>query len=333
MPDAGANATPATVLVTGATGYVGGRLVPELLERGHRVRCLVREPKKLGGLSWADRVEIVRADVATGEGLTDAFDGVDAAYYLVHSIGGSGDWERRDLAAAAHFRRAAASAGVRQIVYLGGLGDEAAGALSPHLASRHEVGRTLADGPVPVTELRAAVVIGSGSASFEMLRHLVEVLPVMVTPRWVQTRCQPIAIQDVLAYLTGVLLEPKAVGRVFEIGGADAVTYADLMALYAQISGLRSRPLVRVPVLSPRLSSWWIRIVTPLPVDLARARRQSRQRGDRARGLHPRRRVDRTAVSLRSDPARRAPRRRPRRRDDLGGRRARRADAGRSDAR
>ncbi len=262
---------PTTVLVTGATGYVGGRLVPELLARGHRVRCLARRPAKLGGLPWAGDVEIVRGDVASGEGLRAAFEGIDAAYYLVHSIGGTGDWERRDVEAAERFRDAAADAGVEQIVYLGGLGDEAAEDLSPHLASRHEVGRVLAAGAVPVTELRAAVVIGSGSASFEMLRNLVEVLPAMVTPRWVRTRCQPIAIRDVLAYLTGVLLEPRAAGRVFEIGGDDVVTYADLMRIYAEVTGLRRRIVVRVPVLSPRLSSWWIRLVTPLPVELARA--------------------------------------------------------------
>ena len=258
------------MLVAGATGYVGGRLVPALLECGHRLRCIARQPEKLSGVPWIDRVETVRADIETGEGLASAFDGVAAAYYLVHSIGSGGDWERRDVRAALHFREAAAAAGVRQIVYLGGLGDDATGTLSPHLASRQEVGRVLAAGPVPVTELRAAVVIGSGSASFEMLRHLVEVLPAMVTPSWVRTRCQPIAIRDVLGYLTAVLLEPNAFGRVFEIGGAEVVNYAEMMILYAELAGLRRRLVLPVPVLSPRLSSWWIRVVTPLPVDLAR---------------------------------------------------------------
>jgi uncharacterized protein YbjT (DUF2867 family) len=182
------------VLVTGATGYIGGRLIPELLARGHEVRALARTPAKLADRPWRDQVEVVRGDVFDPASLDRACEGMDAVHYLVHSMGGSGDGDfaSRDREAAANVRDAAARAGVQRLVYLGGLGDDAED-LSPHLRSRHEVGRTLADGPVPVTELRAAIIIGSGSMSFEMLRHLVEVLPVMTTPRWVDTRVQPIA--------------------------------------------------------------------------------------------------------------------------------------------
>lgn len=256
------------VLVTGATGYVGGRLVGQLLDAGYRVRCFVRTHAKVADAPWSDRVEVVQGDVQ--EDLHDAMVGVAAVYYLVHTIGASPDWVERDRRAAENVRNAAAQAGVRRIVYLGGLGDEAGEALSRHLASRHEVGRTLAAGPVPVTELRAAVVIGAGSASFEMLRYLVEVLPVMVTPRWVKTRCQPIAVRDVLRLLVGVLGASEAAGRVFEIGGPDVLSYRDMMNIYAEEAGLKRRWLVPVPVLTPSLSSHWVGLVTPLPRSLAR---------------------------------------------------------------
>ncbi len=203
----------ACVLVTGATGYVGGRLVPELLAAGYRVRCLARSPAKLDDRPWRADVEVVAGDVEEPGSLGPALEGVTAAYYLVHSMSAGSGFDERDRAAAATFRDAAAEAGVQQLVYLGGLGDDEEERLSHHLRSRHEVGEVLADGPVPVTELRAAVVIGSGSASFEMLRSLVDVLPVMVTPKWVGTRCQPIAIRDVLAYLVAVLGKPEAAGR------------------------------------------------------------------------------------------------------------------------
>ena len=258
------------VLVAGATGYIGRRLVSELVEAGHRVRALARTPSKLANEVWADRVEIVAGDVLDPDSLDRAFTGVGGAYYLVHSIGGSDDWEARDRQAAANFRDAASRAGARQIIYLGGLGDDAGATLSDHLRSRHEVGKVLASGPVPTTELRAAVVIGSGSASFEMLRHLVEVLPAMITPRWVETRCQPIAVRDVLAYLIGVLDEPAALDRVFEIGGPDVLTYREMMHQFAEVAGLRRRIIQPVPVLSPSLSSRWVGLVTPLPADLAR---------------------------------------------------------------
>jgi uncharacterized protein YbjT (DUF2867 family) len=257
----------ARILVTGASGYVGGRLVAELLASGYRVRCLVRTPAKLDAAPWRGEVEVVEGDV---EGdLADAFRGVDAAYYLIHAIGASSDWQERELRQAANFRDAAAAAAVDRIVYLGGLGDDG-GTLSHHLSSRHDVGRVLASGPVPVTELRAAVVIGSGSASFEMLRYLVEVLPVMVTPRWVRTRCQPIAIRDVLRYLVAVLTESSTADRVLEIGGPEVLTYEEMMRVYAEEADLRRRLIVRVPVLSPRLSSLWVGLVTPLPRSLAR---------------------------------------------------------------
>lgn len=261
---------PKRVLVAGATGYVGRRLVAELVSCGHQVRCLARTPEKLDAESWRAQVEVVAADVLDRASLGAAFGDVEVAYYLVHSIGSQSDWQIRDRSAAENFRDAAADAHVEQIVYLGGLGDDAGGALSPHLASRHEVGRVLAAGPVPLTELRAAVVIGSGSASFEMLRHLVEVLPVMTTPKWVETRVQPIAVRDVLAYLIGVLGNSAAFGKVFDIGGADVVTYRQMMDMYAQVAGLRKRMIVPVPVLSPRLSSLWVGLVTPIPADLAR---------------------------------------------------------------
>ena len=275
-PERDTIAAGSRILVTGASGYIGGRLVGELLEAGYEVRCLVRTPAKLDAAPWRDRVEVVRGDVTAD--LADALEGIDAAYYLVHSIGVSDEWEERDRAAAANFRDAAATAGVRRIVYLGGLGREGADGdreLSAHLASRHEVGRVLADGPVPVTELRAAVIIGSGSASFEMLRYLVEVLPVMVTPKWVDTRCQPTAVRDILRYLTDVLAEPRTAGRVFEVGGPEVLTYRQMMDRYAEVAGLRTRRVVRVPFLTPRLSSHWVGIVTPLPRSLARPLVQS----------------------------------------------------------
>jgi uncharacterized protein YbjT (DUF2867 family) len=248
---------------------VGGRLVPELLAAGHDVRCLARSPAKLDGRPWSDAVTVAPGDVNDADAMRAAMDEMDAAYYLVHSMGATEQFAERDRAAAATFRDAAAATGVSQIVYLGGLGSDDA-SLSEHLTSRHDVGAVLAEGPVPVTELRAAVIIGSGSASFEMLRHLTDVLPAMVTPRWVRTRCQPIAIRDVLAYLVGVLDTPDALGRVFEIGGPDVVSYETMMQQYAEIAGLPSRVVVRVPVLSPRLSSYWVGLVTPLPVGLAR---------------------------------------------------------------
>jgi uncharacterized protein YbjT (DUF2867 family) len=259
-----------TILVTGATGYIGGRLVPELLASGFAVRCLARTPAKLDDRPWRDDVEVVRGDVLDGDGLDAAMDGCHAAYYLVHSMDGEGGFAERDRRAARTFRDAAARGGLERLVYLGGLGHGDEADLSDHLRSRQEVGRVLADGPVPVTELRAAIIIGSGSASFEMLRNLVEVLPVMTTPTWVRTRCQPIAIRDILHYLVRVLDVEEAAGRVLEVGGPDVLSYADMMQAYAEVAGLRRRVIIPVPVLSPWLSSLWIGLVTPLPTGLAR---------------------------------------------------------------
>jgi len=241
--------------------------VPELLSRGFAVRCVVRDPRKLDPAPWRDAVEVVRADIA--DDLSDEMNGVDIAVFLVHSIGEGSGWVARERAIAESFRRAAESAGVGRIVYLGGLGDESA-QLSDHLRSRHEVGRVLADGPIPTVELRAAVVIGSGSASFEMLRYLTEVLPVMVTPKWVRTLCQPISIRDVLRYLTAVIESPEPISGILEIGGPEVVSYAQMMGIYAHEAGLTTRRLIPVPVLSPRLSSLWVGLVTPVPAQLAR---------------------------------------------------------------
>lgn len=222
------------VLVTGATGYVGGRLVPRLIEEGHQVRCLVRNPAKLAPTPWHDDVEIVAGSI---EGPLDkAMNGVDVAVYLVQGIGDGEDWAAKESRDAQHFRLSAEEAGVGRIIYLGGTGADNK-SLSKHLASRHDVGRILAEGPIPVTELRAAVIIGSGSASFEMLRYLVEVLPVMVTPKWVTTKGQPIAISDVLNYLITVIVAPRPFVGVFEISGPDVVSYAQMMELYSQEAG------------------------------------------------------------------------------------------------
>jgi uncharacterized protein YbjT (DUF2867 family) len=259
-------------LVTGATGYIGGRLVPELLDAGHRVRCVARSPDKLRDHPWAGRAEVVRGDVTDPESVGDALRGIDVAYYLVHALRAGDDFEETDRKAARAFAERARAAGVRRIVYLGGLtpADVPERALSPHLRSRAEVGETFLRSPVPATVLRAAVIIGSGSASFEMLRYLTERLPVMVTPSWVGTRIQPIAVRDVLRYLVGSADMPDEVNRAFDIGGPDVVTYEQMMRRYAVVAGLPRRFIVRVPMLTPRLSSLWIGLVTPVPPSLAR---------------------------------------------------------------
>ena len=256
------------ILVTGATGYVGGRLVPRLLEAGHRVRCLVRDSTRLQGRTWLPQVEVVSGDVLWPQSLADAMRGVEAVYYLIHSMGGGNDFSERDLTAAHNCADAAKAAGVQRIFYLGALGDPRTG-LSPHLRSRQETGAALREAGVPVTEFRAAVIVGSGSLSFEMIRYLTERLPVMICPRWVFTRVQPIAIRNVLDYLVAALDSPDSAGRVLEIGGQDVLTYAGMMTGYARVRGLR-RWLISVPVLTPRLSSYWVHLITPIPATIAR---------------------------------------------------------------
>jgi uncharacterized protein YbjT (DUF2867 family) len=254
--------TTKLILITGVTGYVGGRLLPLLVEDGWRMRCLARQPERLSSRAPAG-VEVVPGDVLDAASLSSAMQGVEAAYYLVHSMGATGDFEEQDRLAADNFARAAAAAGVQRIIYLGGLGEDEA-KLSAHLRSRHEVGERLRAHGVPVIELRASIIIGSGSLSFEMIRALVERLPVMVTPRWVRVTAQPIAIGDVLAYLRAALtVEAGNRSRTIEIGGPDRFSYGDLMREYARQRGLR-RWMIPVPLLTPRLSSLWLGLVTPL---------------------------------------------------------------------
>lgn len=247
------------VLLTGATGYIGGRLLRRLLTEGYQVRCLVRRPELF---TAPPGVEVVGGDVLDAESLRVACSDVAAAYYLIHSMGSSSAFEQDDRIGASNFARAARVAGVQRIIYLGGLGEPAA-PLSPHLRSRHEVGEILRRSGGETFELRASIVIGSGSLSFEMVRTLTERLPVMITPRWVSVPAQPIAVDDVLAYLMAALRAPVSGSRVFEIGGADVVSYADIIREYARQRGLR-RALVRSPLLTPRLSSLWLGLVTPL---------------------------------------------------------------------
>lgn len=256
------------ILVTGATGYIGGRLVSRLLEQGQRVRCLVRDPSRLQGRAWHERVEAVAGDVLDAATLAPAMRNVAVAYYLVHSLGGGSDFHERDMRAARNFAEAARDAGVERIVFLGGLAEHSEG-LSEHLRSRQETGEALRSGGVPVTEFRAGVIVGSGSLSFEMIRYLSERLPVMICPIWVYTRTQPIGIREVIEYLASALAVPESVGRIIEIGGSDVITYGDMMRVYADVRGLR-RWLVPVLVLTPRLSSYWVNLVTPISGAIAR---------------------------------------------------------------
>ncbi len=254
------------VLVTGATGYVGGRLVPRLLDAGYPVRVMVRDAARLQGREWSPQVEIVEGDVTRPETLPPALRGVAIAYYLVHSMGAGAGFEDADLLAARSFALVAREEGVGRLIYLGGLGDPGQH-LSPHLRSRQLTGEALREAGVPLTEFRAAVIVGSGSVSFEMIRHLTERVPVLVSPRWVSTRIQPIAVDDILDYL--VAAPDKAFDGVVEVGGADVLTYGDMMLGYARVRGLH-RVLLPVPVLSPRLSSYWVHWVTPVPASIAR---------------------------------------------------------------
>jgi len=260
------------VLVTGATGYVGGRLVPLLLDAGYRVRVMGRSVAKLKSRPWAQhpKVGLTKGDVFDAESLEAAAHGCWAAFYLVHSMTShTRDFAEADRRAAHNMADACAAAGVERLIYLGGLGKDSPD-LSEHLRSRTEVARILESGTVPVTFLRAAVILGSGSASFEMLRYLTERLPVMTTPTWVQTPCQPIAVRNVLGYLKGCLENNETAGRRFDIGGPDILTYGSLIQLYAEEAGLPRRIIIPVKVLSPRLSSWWVHLVTPVPSSIAR---------------------------------------------------------------
>ncbi len=284
------------VFLTGATGYVGGRLAPWLLERGYSLRCWVRSKKKLLDRPWAGNpsVEIIEGDIEDIDKLSRAMAGCQAAYYLIHSMQVAGkDYAEQDRRLASSFVQAAEKANVGRILYLGGLG-ELGEDLSEHLSSRREVERVLQSGTVPVTIFRAAMIIGSGSASFEILRYLTERLPVMVTPRWVSTRSQPIAVRNVLCYLAEALEVPQTEGQVLDIGGPEVMTYRELMQLLAEVLGIPERIIIPVPVLTPRLSSMWIHLVTPVSYRLARPlaeglRNEVVCRDDRVKQLIPQR--------------------------------------------
>jgi uncharacterized protein YbjT (DUF2867 family) len=252
-----------TVLVTGATGFIGRRLVPALVDEGHRVRAMTRRPDDYDGPG-----EPVGGDVHDATTLTEPLQDVDVAVYLVHSLGDP-DFERKDAEAARAFGEAAADAGVRQIVYMGGLGDDESD-LSPHLRSRREVEGLLGEAGVPVTVLRAAIVVGHGGISWEITRQLVKNLPGMIVPTWVSTRTQPIAVDDVIRYLAGVVGVPDTFGRVFEIGGTDRLTYLEMLQVASEVSTGHRVPILKAPVLTPRLSSYWLALVTDVDVTTGR---------------------------------------------------------------
>lgn len=250
------------ILVTGATGYVGGRLVPRLIEAGYRVRVLIRDPARLHGRPWLEQVEVVTGDALTEGALTEALKGVSVAYYLIHGKQGGKVSAERDLTVARNFADAARDAGIEHIIYLGELVDPTAD-LSPYLRARHETGYILRSSSVPVTEFRAGMIVGSGSVLFEMVRYLSEREPVLVCPAWFFSQAQPIAIRDVLSYLIAALDTPEAVGRLIEIGGPTRLTYADMLLEYARERGLK-RHLIRTPFYAPRLSAYWVHMVTPI---------------------------------------------------------------------
>ncbi len=259
------------VLVLGATGYVGARLVHTLSMNGYSVRASYRNESKAKKCTWfgLENVRPVKVDVLEYESLADACNEVDVVYYLIHSMYGSGNFAATDRMAAKNTISATARCEVQRIIYLGGLGEES-GQLSKHLRSRIEVRTILESGSIPVTTLRAAMIVGSGSASFEIMRYLVDRLPIMTTPRWVRTLSQPIAISNVIKYLVGLLEESRTEGRTLDIGGPEILRYHDLMATYAHESGLLKRLIIPIPILSPRLSSYWVDLVTPVPASIAR---------------------------------------------------------------
>ena len=259
--------TAGRILVTGATGYIGGRLVPRLLQEGYRVRVLARSQRRIRSRSWSDEVAVAVGDALDAHSLSTALAGVECAYYLIHSMTRGTGFHELDLEAARLFGRAARQAGVRRIVYVGGLGDPRAD-LSQHLRSRQETGHALRESGVPVTEFRAAVIVGSGSISFELIRYLVERLPIMICPRWVYSRVQPIAVADLLDYLVAALTNTECEDKVIQVGGRDVTTYKGMMLGYATARGL-TRWLLPVPVLTPRLSSYWVHWVTPIPAKVS----------------------------------------------------------------
>jgi uncharacterized protein YbjT (DUF2867 family) len=255
-------------LVTGATGYIGGHLAAMLVDQGQTVRALARKPDKLRDAPWRDKAEVVRGDLSDPDSLAAAFEDVDVMYYLVHSMGTSSDFVREEERSARNVAEAAEKAGVRRIVYLSGL--HPTGELSRHLRSRNAVGEILMECGVETVVLQAGIVIGSGSASFEMVRHLTDRLPVMTTPKWVRNKIQPIAIDDVLHYLAAAADAPVPKSRTWDIGGPDVLEYADAMQIYAEEAGLRRRFIVALPLLTPSIASWWVGLVTPIPSGLAR---------------------------------------------------------------
>jgi uncharacterized protein YbjT (DUF2867 family) len=279
-----------SILVTGATGYIGGRLIPRLLAKDYKVRVLVRNPKRLTGRAWSDKVEIIQGDVLEKESLYHALEHIDVAYYLIHSMGGADDFEKRDLTAASNFAAVAHESLVKKIVYLGGLGN-AEKDLSKHLLSRQQTGDMLRNYDVPIIEFRAAVIVGSGSLSFEIIRNLTERVPIMICPKWVYTRTQPISIRNVLDYLEAIIEYQVTKNEIFEIGGNEVLTYGEMLTAYAEVRELR-RILVPVPVLTPWLSSHWVHWMTPIPAIIARPlieglRNEAIVTNDRAKEIFP----------------------------------------------
>ena len=262
------------VLILGGTGFIGSRLIFELSVKNVRLRLLVRNPSKVSASILENKdIEVVKGDIVRGEGLKEATSGIHTAYYLVHSMGGKSmfkttEFARMDKDAAKNFITSADEAGIKRVIYLGGLGETGKG-LSEHLKSREEVAQILSSSKPLTTILRAAIIIGAGGASFVMLKYLVERLPVMICPKWIDTKIQPIAVRDVLKYLIGCLLNPDTAGKKFDIGGPEVLTYREMMQQYTEAVGIPRRIIFRVPVLSPHLASYWVDLVTPVPSGIA----------------------------------------------------------------